>query len=114
MYYNDFEMCSPLGASVKIHNWHVYFSLSKVCVLCMCLYNCIHVTYECIYVLIGAFYYSLGNLRTRNRALLHTIQLVALAKTYVAQEYGIDCVLEHFAKAMCKLQKVKDIQFTFY
>lgn len=74
LYYDDLEICNPLGASVKKHK-------------------------------IGAFYFTLGNLKPRNRSLLHAIQLVALAKTSVIETYGINVILELFMASIRKLKK---------
>lgn len=68
LYYDDVEICNPLGASVKAQAWCIYFTL--------------------------------GNLQSRNRSLLHAIQLLALAKTAVIQSYNIDTILEPFMQSI--------------
>lgn len=44
--------------------------------------------------------------------MLHTIQLVALAKTTVIQSYGIDKILEPFMQSIKKLENVRHIYST--
>jgi hypothetical protein len=60
---------------------------------------------SCDVYFVGAFYFTLGNLKPRNRSLLHAIQLVALAKTSVIETYGINVILELFMASIRKLKK---------
>ncbi|XP_062499071.1 uncharacterized protein LOC134176418 [Corticium candelabrum] len=77
LYYDDLEICNPLGSSVKKHK-------------------------------LGAFYFTLGNILPRNRSLLHSIQLLAIAKTSIIQLYGIDVILETFMTSIKILEEGYD------
>ena len=58
--------------------------------------------------MLGAFYFTLGNILPRNRSLLHSIQLLAIAKTSIIQLYGIDVILETFMTSIKILEEVRD------
>ena len=52
----------------------------------------------CLLSLIGAFYFTLGNLLPQHRSQLHNTYLVALAKSKYIKKYGINemCTQEEF------------------
>lgn len=55
---------------------------------------------------IGAFYYTLGNIRPEYRSQLKSIQLLCLCKTSIIKKYGVNKILEEFMKDLGKLEKV--------
>lgn len=96
LYYDDVEICNALGANVKKHK------VGRVSVIIAGLI----LFFMSACGILGAFYFILGNLRPRNRSLLHTIHLVALVKTSVIQSYGINEILKPFMTSICKLEEV--------
>ena len=73
----------------------MYTSLSKNFLLC---------------VLIGAFYFTLGNLPPKYRSRLTSIHLLALVKSNFISEYGMDAVMKPFIE---DLKKLVNTQFIF-
>ena len=57
-------------------------------------------------IIIGLFYYVLGNIHPRLRAGLQSIQLVAAVKSDHISQYGIDKVLKPLMPDIQKLEKV--------
>jgi hypothetical protein len=57
-------------------------------------------------VLLGAFYYTLGNIRPLYRSSLKAIQLLCLCKSAMIKKYGIDEVLQPFIVDLQKLEQV--------
>ena len=55
----------------------------------------------------GAFYFILGNVQPKLRQRLHNIQLLALVKSKVVNEHGMNKILEHILKDIKKLEQVK-------
>lgn len=55
---------------------------------------------------IGLFYYSLGNIDTKYRSAVHTIQLVAVVRTILIEKYGIRNILEPFVKDIIQLESI--------
>lgn len=102
LYYDDLEVCNPLGSSVKKHKLGKDFKSYSLCLRAM------------LYMFVGAFYFVLGNLSPRNRSLLHSIQLVALAKTSLIQSYGIDVILQPFMESIHKLERVRTIPLVLH
>ena len=62
--------------------------------------------YVFLFVLLGFFYSSVGNLPPRLRSTLHSIQMVAVVKTSHIEKYGMDNILEPFMKDLYELEKV--------
>ena len=92
LYYDDVEVCNPLGANVKKHKlgkFHVwyYFCASNI-------------------VFVAVFYYTLGNILPKYRSALQAIQLVTVVKTSALKTYGPDVILEPFVKAVQQLEQV--------
>lgn len=56
--------------------------------------------------ILGAVYYTLGNIKPEHRSQLHAIQLVALVTVPLLKKYGIDAILEHFMDDIKELEKV--------
>ena len=55
---------------------------------------------------IGLFYFTLGNIHPKYRALLHTIQLLCVVETHVLEKYSINQVLEPFMQDIKQLETV--------
>ena len=54
-------------------------------------------------LLIGAFYFTIGNMPPKYRSRLSSIHLVALVKAKFIGNYGMDLVLKPFVSDMKKL-----------
>ncbi|KAK1159914.1 hypothetical protein AOXY_G21364 [Acipenser oxyrinchus oxyrinchus] len=72
LYYDDLELCNPLGKSAGTHK-------------------------------IGVFYYVIANLPPIYQSRLASIRLVAVVSRIIIDLYGIDIVLNHLTKDLCKL-----------
>lgn len=94
LYYDELELCNPLGTSAKIHK------IGKFNLLLIGMHN-----YAAS--LAGVFYYQLGNLRPMYRSSLCSIHLVSIAKSSVIQKYGPDKILEPFIADVKELEKVE-------
>ena len=81
IYYDELELCNPLGSRRKKHKIGNDFLP-------------FHINYLVVTSYAGAFYYLLGNLDPQFRSRIHNIQLLALAKYSTISEYGIDKILE--------------------
>ncbi len=89
-YFDDLEVCNPLGSKAKIH---------KISELCR------YYTYskpDNIFDL-GIFYISLGNMPPKCRSQLSAIYLVAIAHHRNLVKYGMDSILRPFVEDMKKL-----------
>lgn len=98
LYYDELELCNPLGSRRKKHKVGVLWP-------CSILYSTSHSLVLTGYLL-GAFYYMLGNLRPQLRSRINTIQLLLLAKYDSVAEFGIDRMLEPIVEDICKLESV--------
>ena len=78
-YYDDLEVCNPLGSRRKIHK------ISKSMFISMII--------DPFVMCIGIFYFTLGNVRPKYRSKLSIIQLVAIVKHKYLSVYGMDAVL---------------------
>ena len=92
MYYDDVEVCNPLGSRAKKHK----LGEEKTQCLCICYYK----------DTTALFYYTLGNISPRYRSSLRAIQLLAVLKTSDLQKYGCRKVLEQFMDDIKLLEQV--------
>jgi len=92
LYYDELELCNPLGTSAKIHKIGnlVYGK---------------HGGYS-IFMHTGVFYYQLGNISPKYRSSLKSIHLVTIAKSTIIKKYGPDKILKPFMNAIKELEKV--------
>lgn len=99
LYYDDIDVCNPIGSKSVIHK--------------LGMLNLPHssVNFFCI---IGLFYYTLGNIDPMLRSKLRTIMLVAVVKTSSIEKYGIDVVLEPFVEDMKHLESVSTCLIRLY
>ena len=74
----------------------------SVLMFCTCTCTCTHK----FYVPVGAFYYTLGNMKPSLRSKLNSIQLLLLAKYSSVAEFGIDRMLEPIIDDIKKLESV--------
>ena len=96
IYFDEVEVCNPIGHARGIHKLGQY-TIELL----------LQVLYPPIYVLLtGLFYYTLGNLEPRFRSSLKSIQLIAVVTTKNLNEYGFEKVLRPFIKDMNMLSKV--------
>ena len=84
-YYDDIEVCNPLGSHTKKHKLGNHM-------LQNCSYNLVY--NPNVHMYIGVFYFVLGNLQPKYRSKLKAIQLVALCKTSYVKKYSLNQVLE--------------------
>ena len=54
----------------------------------------------------GMFYYMIGNIDPRLRSGLHTIQLMAVARTQHIDKYGMNEILKPFMEEIRQLEEV--------
>ena len=94
IYYDDVEVCNPLGSRSKKHK------LGKMNKLCSSVGN---TGVTCLTL----FYYILGNIPPKYRSSTRAIQLLVVLKSSVLQQYGADMVLEPVMKDIKQLEKVK-------
>ena len=119
VYYDELELCNPLGSRRKKHiigkiNTNtVYITCVALCYAFDMLECCTYSTRECMHNGIdtlcadsGAFYYLLGNLSPHFRSKIHNIQLLLLAKYSTVSEFGIDRMLEPIVEDVRKLESV--------
>lgn len=93
LYYDDLEVCNPIGSRAKIHK---VGKETAFLLICYCMHN-IHV---------GIFYYTLGNISPEFRSSTKMIQLLAVVKHSVLKSYGIDRVLQPFMDDIHALEQV--------
>ena len=101
LYYDDLELCNPLGSRRKIHKIGKFNSF-------------IINIYDNYFCNIGAFYFLLGNISPKMRSKVSSIQLLALVKTSVIDSFGIDKVLEPLVKDIQSLEKVNNNIFSVH
>ena len=94
MYYDDVEVCNPLGSRAKTHK------------LGMSDKQLFHEMTKIFFFLIAIFYYSLGNISPAYRSMLRCIQLLTITKSSTLQQYGANCILEEVMKDIKKLESV--------
>ena len=111
LYYDDVEVCNPLGSRAKKHKLgtnthlmindsvHVYNQALIVYYLCMLLRLCFFS---------ALFYYMLGNISPKYRSTLRCIQLLAIVKSSILQQYGPDKILEPFMDDIKSLEHVRN------
>lgn len=88
MYYDDVEVCNPLGSHTKVHKLGKY--------LCSCRFSYVH-------VFTGLFYFLLGNCHPKYRSKLKAVQLVAICKHHSIKQYSLDAILHPFLQDLKKL-----------
>lgn len=59
--------------------------------------------------MLGCFYFLLSNVPPKFRSKLSSIQLLALIKVDLLQQYGMDSVLGHIVNDVKKLEKVIEL-----
>ncbi len=102
LYYDELELCNPLGSKAKKHKIGVNLILVSACVF----------IYVCFYS--GLTYYTLGNLHPELRSALCSIQLVSIAKYTTVEKCGYNKLLEPLVDAVLKLEQVCVPDFCFF
>lgn len=92
IYYDELELCNPLGTKTKVHKMGTLHCIVKIFII------------ACIYA--GIFYYTLANISPKYHSKLRAIQLLAIAKTSIIVKYGADTVLQKFMEELKTLEKV--------
>ena len=59
--------------------------------------------------IVGIFYFMLGNIDPKFRSTLHTIQLVAVVRTQLMEQYPVGEILEPFMDDVKKLESVSNV-----
>lgn len=91
LYYDDLEVCNPLGSRKSIHKLGNDIKY-QICMV--------------FFLIIGLFYFTFGNYR--NRSVLRNIHLVAIAKTSLIKKYTMSAVLSPLIKDVQKLVSFMD------
>lgn len=86
-YFDELEICNPLGSKAKIHKLGKFMYINNIM----------------LYYFLGAFYFTLGNISPKYRSQLSAIQLVALVKSSFVSTYGMDEILKPFVNDVKKL-----------
>ena len=106
LYYDELELCNPLGSKRKnLVSCSNLVSCYK-CVMCYWEKNIVCIMYVLSSFLLGAFYYMLGNIGPRLRSRVSRIQLLALAKYTTVVEFGIDKILQPVVQDIHKCESV--------
>lgn len=93
IYFDEVEICNPLGARRGVHK------LGTHAVIHVCISN--H-----SFIIAGLFYYVLGNLHPKLRSSLKTIQLIACVTNKNIKKYGFEKILEPFIDEVNRLIEV--------
>lgn len=88
IYYDDAEVCNPLGSKSKVHKLGKHF---------LSIHNISASDF---------FYYILGNLHPKYRSSLRTVQLLAVAESSVIEKYGSNVILKSFIDDVKELEQV--------
>ena len=99
LYFDELEVCNPLGSKTKLHKLGMFSSRSTEGS-----YEkewAAHMSIHSVYI--GIFYFTLGNLPPKYRSRLLAIHLVAIVKTTILSMYGMDNVLRPFVDDIKKL-----------
>ena len=91
LYFDDVELCNPIGTNANIHKMSTYRLCIYVVLNCiMCINNCICFSF----IIIGFFYYTFGNLRPCYHSTYRAIQLLSVVKSSLLVNYGPEKVVE--------------------
>lgn len=85
-YYDDVEVCNPIGSKRKIHKQGSVFMLVYKNII-------IHVLQRITYIKLGCFYFTLGNLHPKYRSKFRSIHLAALCKREYITKYKMNAIL---------------------
>ena len=88
-YYDDVEMCNPLGSHSKKHRLGIKGNIAGSIITFL--------------MVAGIFYFLLGNLHPKYRSRLKSIQLLALCKTSYIKKYSLHAVLSPIVNDIKKL-----------
>ena len=91
LYYDDIDICNPIGSKSVIHK------LGKFTISTAMIY---------LHSSVGLFYYTLCNIHPALRVKVWTIMLVAIVETKHINKYGISEILEPFIESMQQLESV--------
>lgn len=103
LYYDDVDVCNPIGSKSIIHK------LGK----CMGIFWLFSISLL-LYIHAGLFYYTLTNIAPALRSTLRAIMLLAVVKTSHIDEYGIDVILKPFVEEMRQLESVRCVKRDLY
>ncbi len=70
---------------------------------------CTNVCEPCVPLSVALFYYTLGNISPMYRSTMKCIQLLAVMKSSVLQNYGADVILEPVMKAVKQLEQASHV-----
>ena len=99
-YYDEVEICNPLGSSRGKHKLGMSSKISTM----RTLLNIV------LYTHVGMFYYHLDNLHPRYRSQTKVIQLAAICRHKYIKKYSISSVMEPIVKDLIAL--VSNINLT--
>lgn len=100
LYYDEVELCNPLGASRKIHKLGMLCHKLGMFVIRTKVLSLFYAPVT------GCFYFTIGNIHQKFRSTLKSIQLLALVKNEDLKKYGMNRVLQHIVPDITKLEEV--------
>ena len=99
LYYDDVEICNPLGSRAKVHKLGKHNNDRNNFFIIIMLHLLVHT---------ALFYYTLGNISPAYRSSLKCIQLLTVVKYNDLVKYGIDTILSPFMEDLKLLEAVSD------
>ena len=93
LYYDDIEVCNPLGAKRKKHKLGEV--MPDIC--------CDLALFTLTFCITGVFYFALGNVHPKFHSRFTTIQLVMLCKTSYIKKYSMNQVFHPIIDDLKKL-----------
>lgn len=97
MYFDEVEVCNPLGAQKSIHKLGDTIMNSN---------DLINYQLLVFFKLPGMFYYTIGNIRPELRSTQRAIQLIACVTSKNIEKYGYQAILKPFIDDVNKLARV--------
>lgn len=97
MYFDELEVCNPLGSARKKHK------LGNIVLLHG------NPTVYFIVCFLGMFYFTIGNIHPKHRSRLTSIYLLAICKATIIKEYGIGTILNQIVNDVCILEQVSKL-----
>ncbi len=95
LYYDDVEICNPLGSKRKTHTQGTCDDYFIVCMFSLF-----------TLVIVGIFYFTLLNLHPKLRSKYTAIHLMALCNTSYIDKYSMNAVIRPFVDDLKKLVRV--------
>lgn len=98
LYYDDLEVCNPIGSKRIIHKLGTVITWSWSLIIHIHMYYSLHT---------AVFYFVIGNVAPMFRSKVRRIQLAAIAKSEHVKKYGMNAILEPIVADIKKLVCVR-------